>query len=322
MTKNLYLHVGPYKTGTTSLQETLYANREEFLRRTGIAYLDDKKNHGPILRNMFSKNPVRYNNNKRRGLTRKDIEQQVAEYERNLREKLESFQEDLLISGEHLSDLSQEELIDLKAFFDSYFDDIFIIYYVRDPNDLIGSDLQETVKNGRDISLFTFKYIALRYKQKIEYLENVFGENNVRVLVFEAGLKNERGFTNYFLLNGLGVDFEINKRKEVRANESISLSAFRLLVAYNSLYPEHINGVKNINRNNKLFNIIKSIPGKKGDFKLKLNDDDLEMLNKNLQWLSKRNIASYVYINGEDSISKEISFDVLKEMIDHLNDVV
>ncbi len=65
--RQLFLHVGMHKTGTSSIQETLHANRP-ILAEAGYAYMDDVVNHSRIVPSAFAAQPEQLAANRRAGI--------------------------------------------------------------------------------------------------------------------------------------------------------------------------------------------------------------------------------------------------------------
>jgi hypothetical protein len=66
--RELFLHVGMHKTGTTSIQQTLHANRAR-LQRAGLSYFEaEETNHSRTVFSAFAEAPHLYHANRRQGL--------------------------------------------------------------------------------------------------------------------------------------------------------------------------------------------------------------------------------------------------------------
>src|ERR1700741_70550 len=104
MGTTFYIHIGVHKTGTKSIQYSLFNNREKLLEH-GINYLRLESNHAPALISLLTDKPHTYARNILRhvdtpeiaGLYNASLKQQLTEELSNNRSPK------VVISGEGLS---------------------------------------------------------------------------------------------------------------------------------------------------------------------------------------------------------------------------
>ena len=127
------MHIGPAKTGTTSIQAFLRLNRNTLLEnRVGhlahgkwpkkVSALFRKKTPGtPWAKSKGILDPKKFASFKRE--TRERLRQEISE--------LKGESDLIIFSSEGLFNLAYKEIVDLKTFLDQYFENTEIIAYLR-----------------------------------------------------------------------------------------------------------------------------------------------------------------------------------------------
>ena len=204
--KEVVLHVGFHKTGTSSIQYTLYnkKNRSIFCKNN-LSYVESFffNNSVPIY-SAFCDKPLQYHMNLRKDLRPREIHQKNAQSKSELVKKLNCDDSKLLISGEDISNLTVGNLKNLKSFIKVNCNrpvQIKIIIFVRNPLDLVISTYQTNILGGNNTTKARlsceFKLTNI-YKKLIEKFFVVFGEDNTRVFSFENALSNKCGLIGFF----------------------------------------------------------------------------------------------------------------------------
>jgi hypothetical protein len=147
---HLYLHIGMHKTGTSSIQETLFRNRS-ILAEAGYAYLDGRGNHSGILYAAFSGTPEKLAGHRRAG--QRDRATLLARAAQ-VRARLDAFLRDAgkpnaVMSGEALSRLAPPDVRAMLEFFRARVDRITVIGFVRPPRSFMVSAIQQRIRGGR-----------------------------------------------------------------------------------------------------------------------------------------------------------------------------
>jgi len=221
----LLLHVGLHKTGSTSIQNSLKG-----YSRSGIKYLDlGPPNHSVPIRAAFTDNahPEKEGVHARVGRTPAD----VAEMRRDVRERLHQQLsargfDKFVISGEGITQLSAASLRDFKALLEQHVDSIRVFAYVRDPAGFAISDFQQRIKAGYP----GYELGKPNYRARLEKFLEVFGRDSFSARVFARdALKGGSVVTDFCELWGIPFD----PKDEVRANESLSDAAVKLLHLFN-----------------------------------------------------------------------------------------
>lgn len=227
----LYLHVGIHKTGSTAIQNQLFANRAR-LKESGTEYLDVCANHSEVIYSLFSLEPHNFHVNLSKGL---DTPEKVAEHNKalwhDLRRRLADVQ-DMIISGEDICLLHDNGLKRLKSFFEVHFDQIRIIAYVREPYRFISSLAQEGLKFGWTLQDLYENPPIPDYRSRLQKFYDNFEHVDVRL--FRRDMDRDWDVVGDFL-QAAGIHLEL--RSEASHNESLSINAARLLDSANRRFP-------------------------------------------------------------------------------------
>jgi len=255
-----YIHVGMHKTGTSSIQESLYAQRNNI----NILYPElDGPNHSVPMFSLFYKKPEEYYVHK----LKKWEQKQVVEYNNQTRISLEkqiikSNHNNILISGEDLIYLELDCLLKVKNFFERFYNDIKIIIYLRPLMSYLNSAFQENLKNIGEAN-FNLEIVIPKYKNFIEKFINIFGKSNVNISLFsKSNFKNEDVVHDF--IDKLNIDCQIDGARI--ENRSFTLEAIAFLYVFFKFYPETIFGENNMIQNQKLNNFLYQIGTKKFAF--------------------------------------------------------
>jgi hypothetical protein len=233
--KKVYLHVGMHKTGSSSIQNTIFKNPSLF---------DSKfyypKSWGPNHYNFLGST-----------IDNKDTQNMLDNLEKYtdfLKEEMNAVAcEYLVISSEFIVLLEEASLIYLKDYLLMLFPnaEFEILMYVRNTKDWTSSMYQERLKthgsSGEDIFDTLLKVISSLFKDRISKFVKIFGEDNVQVIQFEKACKNDFGLVGDFL-HRIGVKGDILIGvEETRVNESLSNHGADIIDFINKTYPQYIN---------------------------------------------------------------------------------
>ena len=194
--KTAYLHLGFHKTGTTSFQNECFNSANLLIEQDTVYPLlhnfhDSRcvlQNHSIPVLTAYASNPQQYP----KGLG-KSISKSFAlkkDYRNDFIRAL-GVNEDIIISGEDISALSNQDLLELRDEIQSYGFKINVIVIVRSPYSFYCSVVQESINNGNrfwDI----MKPGIDRRSHYIEKLINVF-EGQVSFYSFDDAKKHVHG---------------------------------------------------------------------------------------------------------------------------------
>lgn len=116
--KELIIHVGTHKTGTSSIQTSLYNSRDSMQSH----YFDfGEPNHSHVITSLFLKNPSDYHFHRKQARDASFVSSYIDKWKSELCLQIFSSHKDrFLISAEDLCTLKTEELLEMKAFLMSF----------------------------------------------------------------------------------------------------------------------------------------------------------------------------------------------------------
>jgi len=193
MKKKIYLHIGYHKTGTTAIQTTLF-DHQRLLEKQGYYYPTSSISsiaHHNIAWELQSHQKFNVSDG--------SLQQLILEID-------QTTSSSIIISSEEFSRLTHNQIQKLAQAFMKY--NVTIIVYLRRQDQLLQSIWAQTVKDGKQKRSFdawleksVFKYIGddpiyknarhkLNYALATKEWAEAFGENNIRVRVYDKSIKN------------------------------------------------------------------------------------------------------------------------------------
>jgi len=272
--KKVILHLGPGKTGTSSIQHTLFTN-STIMERNGFRYLTEwKVNHFKKFHNLFASYPVTPIGTVHLGKPLSNIRQQNKKMiETMLRVINTSECETLILSGEYFHDLWLDSTIEnMKSFINQYFQSngikTSIVYFVRNPLAWLISSLQQQVFS-RGYSNKNDDYFDFRMKQYegVLNLKKHFSDS-LLLLKFEDACLDKDGLVGHFLKKIGFPEEELKNINISRINESRCMEVMEFAYYVESVeprYPYTDYKRENINRFHKDTNSLRNIKGVKFD---------------------------------------------------------
>ena len=249
-----HIHVGMHKTGTTTIQNTLFRNRKA-VARFGVNYWDIGSNHSVPLVSLFTGDPTGYRERRRldrraRGTIEEDNDATTAKLRRAV---AENRSEHFVISGEGLSSTSFPEscVTRFAAAIRPDFERVQVIVYVRHPFSYASSASQQLIRHGKTIERMRRRPPRAAYRLRIEKYVNVFGKDNVDIRLYdEAAFLNNDLVTDFLsTIVGEGQARAIGSRlKAVRRNVSLSNEAVHIIDAINRMPPSRDAGRQDAER--------------------------------------------------------------------------
>jgi hypothetical protein len=236
-----YIHIGVPKTGTSSIQKTMFKNRDRLLDN-GINYLSVRANSGRVFASMLRDDP-QPSTSRRHFAARKTerLRRQV------LKELSSNRSRKFVISTEMLSVLSPDAVRQLKKMLDPFADAYRIIVYVRNPYDYANSATVQAIHGDRGLSLEDAVKDLPRpnYRKKISKYIHIFGRANVDIRIFDQSRLVGGDLISDFLA-ALGERPELKQGMAiVHANASISHEAAMILSEINKIIPTLIDNAPN-----------------------------------------------------------------------------
>ena len=222
MKKQLLLHIGIHKTGSTSIQTAL-----EGYNKNKVKFVAFKeKNHSIPMITIFSELRYNYHIWDKLELSNEDIDKKKNAY---LNILLKEFNNDkvetLIISGEDLSIFKDHEVKELSEFLVAQQINTTIICYVREPLSWTVSASQEIAKNGgRTPNLDNF------FKSRIEKFIKHFGKKNIKVFDYHKSSVSEKSIVRHF-----SRELSIDLKDLPHTNVSLNPLQFSLLQNLNRI---------------------------------------------------------------------------------------
>ena len=289
----VFIHVGMHKTGTTSIQGTLFKNNG-ILHKNNILYSKQwGRNHSVPVRNIWDDNPEAYHINIKMGLSKRKIKKVNKSYKKRFCNEIRNTKlNTLVLSGEGICKMDKKNLMEFKSFLLSVLPNakIEILICLREPVAYIASAYLQAVKGGGGKSIDAqIKICKSLYRKRIDKFVELFGKDKVTIYKFEDALKHQYGLVACFLeLIGVKKN-DLDAFEYTRANAAISNKAEEII--------SYINSRQTLIENNKIaedremgdIRLLRKIRGEKFclDRKtvekiIKQNKNDIEWLKKNI----------------------------------------
>ena len=267
MAKSGILHIGLPKTGTTSCQEALFANREMLLQRHRYFYPSVAPSHNSMLSVMFLEDPRTNITVKSKGITtREGAEALRKRYVTSMEADLARASWDtLVLSSEGLSTVPVSSLERLRDWLLTYADDWTVLFWSRHPVSYTTSNIQQHIKNGRCLEDLIAEPPMTQFKRRASNAFRVFGRENVKLTAFEEAREEPGGIVAAFCRR-LGLPEETATeigRSSVARNESMSMLATLLMSSLNRQRPRFVDGAMNPERRAAEIQMFQQIRGEK-----------------------------------------------------------
>ena len=235
--RQILLHAGLSKTGTTSIQANCRRHRE-FLRGHGVVYPQFSFGDRPFTMHSIPVTAAITGSGKyglrlqRRfpGVT----DEVIAACQEQLHAVLAAGHGDtLLLSTELVAAYDDEDMQALRDLLVAHADRVRVLAYIRSPQSSLESMLQERVKAAA-----TLDPVALvgRVREKCQNLLRNFGDL-LEVISFHEAQGHPRGLVGFFF-SQLGLSEAAMSGLEFSSgNERMSMEAFQLMSAINQRFP-------------------------------------------------------------------------------------
>lgn len=315
----IILHAGMHKTGTTSIQNTLFNTfNNKLLEKKDYLYpLSWHNNHSVPIFSAFCEYPENYHINIKKGYSIAEITDINKRYLESLRMEIAKRElSKLIISGEDISVLSIDNLNALKKYLKSISTNdvsIKVVVYVRDPVSWSASVIQQRIKGGTTFqnSLLDLRaYLKNYFFNIVNKFIQVFGKESINIYAFEEVVKHKYGSVGYFL-STLGFDNrEISQFKIIKANESISFIAADILSFINEKIPVIEDGKLNAKRTPNDFSYFSVIKGPKFDLPNTIKKELFQFCQDDIKWLKENFGIDYLKLPQESQINHEFTEEI------------
>lgn len=225
---DLILHIGAEKTGTTSIQASLYKNREALgVLGYHVANFLGEPNHKELA--AYALGP-KSNDVCMTSISDRYSEGNFSEFEDRLKFKIEEFVTNkkdgkIIVSSEDLQRVPAKSLIRIKSLFDPFVDSIKIIFFIRRQDLLAVSRYTHMAKNGRfDGAVFPESVDSARKFYGYEYIVNswksAFDDPEVVILPYGKCSLNEGEDSVFLFYAACGISVNTLENVEIK-NRSV-----------------------------------------------------------------------------------------------------
>lgn len=290
--RKCYLHIGMHKTGSSSIQKYLFENT----LTDDIEYLPLKPaNHSILFYSIFTVNPENYHINQRRNYDYYKCLENNKQKLSEIVEFLKDSKRNIVISGEDISVLNLGELKRFKEFLSSFFDEIEVVIYIRDPHSFLVSVFQESVKGGvaagASFSSLSSNVLYPNYKTVIERFDEIFGQEFINVRLFNKQHLIKCDVVHDFL-SVIGIKIE---KKLARTNESLSSEELSIVYLYNKyVISKYGLNAKTNSKLSQLLDRVKPLAHTKFQVSQEVTNDIIKENYDNLLWLVDRIENSHI----------------------------
>ncbi len=281
--KTLYLHIGSPKTGTTSIQNTLFHNRNR-LNKEGFHYPGNHVNH----HFSFLLTKAEYEDWPRqfKSIERGKLKSTIEQHFKYLAQDISSSQADRhIISTEYLFINNETYIKNYLEFLDTFYDEVKVCLFLRNPVDYFRSVQQQKIK-ARSY-LMNPEGWTLNFKNVIEAWSEFV---EVEVLEYSPGVDTCELFCNW-----VGIDYSSLKTLRKKSNASLSIEQMLLLEKIQSqFYTKYEDRFKDHLR---VIHQIKSADLHKPKLKEGIRSEVYQNHKKDLIWLKETH--SIDFLNDE-----------------------
>jgi|GEM_PF-3601651 len=316
--KKLILHIGMTRTGTSSIQGELIKNKDK-LYRHGVKYFFGEDIDKDLFEALFFKDPyniqslrLEYGSDEAIDIGLRHIKKKFIEFLLFKNKPIS------IVSAEGLSFCSSDEVGMLKDFLLKYYalEDIYVIYYAREPISHMKSMIAWNVKQGYqtiDEAIYTQK--GGHYFQFIESYSQHFKNIIVRPY-YNYGQGNQSIVDDFLLHCGIKINIACENQ---RKNEALGKYATIIFSELLKKYPRWIEERKNMDRGMKngvytaeFFRIFSNVEDVKFDVCMNFNQQQKDNLNDIIARINQNldeheqfgNIDTY-----EDNVSQPKTLD-------------
>ncbi len=258
MNNTLVLHVGSAKTGTTSIQSTLFWHPPEKLFR--FVSLDTVFGNQLML-TAFSRQPRHQNRYFSETMSQRQKRKMYEFSPRYLSKSLQDCARKGLtpvISAEVLWGFEREDLQAIADFARRFGFEIRVVGYVRPPVDFLESIYQQGIKVGRVKHLEFVIERSLSTLSRWKNFDTIFGKANVDLYLFDRN-RFPNGCVVQHFCQSIGLD--LGKAFVKRENESINENILRFIYAWNTQHQKNRHAYLIRFRRRVLLESLRSLPG-------------------------------------------------------------
>ncbi|MCP4474281.1 MAG: hypothetical protein GY821_06895, partial [Gammaproteobacteria bacterium] len=226
--KQLYIHIGTHKTGTTAIQKFLSAN-SDYLLKHGVLYPD-------FCRQEYKHNHLvyRYSEALNRAVKRNFDEKEIVALKKEFDNEIEkSGARKIILSSEELFEpLGKQQWQFIRTLCSHY--EVFMVVYFRRQDELIISCYNQAVRFISDVKLPLLsvleqgylKELLDNYERVLSVWSEIVGDDHITVVPYEGEIKNN-AITHFLECVGIDNYAEMSKLGE-RENSNMPYTLVKL----------------------------------------------------------------------------------------------
>lgn len=232
------LHIGYNKTGTTSIQNTLFASRKQLFDKAGVLYPSLAANLSFYLSVVFSDvAPAVMPMTDQRARDPAKLVNLKGEYQRAIEKDFNrSGWDRVVLSGENLSAFSAESVERVKDWVLRFADEVCVVVFVRHPLTWARSAKQQSLRSGATLGGQFAQPPPCAWCKRISPWIEQFGIESIRLVQFEEAC--ETGLVRRFCA-AADIDFKAIApylKFKHASNQSMSREAAWVLDSVNSAF--------------------------------------------------------------------------------------
>lgn len=329
--RELLLHVGMHKTGTTSIQQTLHAH-VPLLQDHGYSWFDaGDANHSGAVYSAFTDKPHLYHENRRRGLHQpEDGARRAAACRAQLADFLtRASGPRMILSGEDISALRKDGVDRMLAAFRPLVDRIIVIGFVRPPRSYVESAIQQRIKGGETLAGLHRRPVTPRYRERFAPFLSAPEVYQVLLHPFTPETL-EQGCSVATFLRLIGAPESLYPRiSVVRSNTGGSHLARVLALAANEAVPVFgPDGGPNPGRAARLTRFLDGLPGPRFEVPAEFVAASLAACGDDIAWMEGQLGAPFAAAQkttheaGVGSAIRPLGMDELRALVAALNSLI
>ena len=301
--KTIILHAGMHKTGTSSIQSSLFDERNApLLLEKGYKYLSEwGVNHDVPTSFLFFSDCDKDFNMIQNGY-RENYDQLCTGFVASIEAVIKTSSADtLIISAEGLSRFTCKDFIRLKNFFRDNFSDIHfrVVLYVRDPLSWHVSNEQTLIRLGIHIYRQGRNYFT--YQQRLKPIIDSFNKESIEIYRFEDAITHGGPVSHFLGILGFE-QREVDCFYITKENESLCYIVIEALNYLNKSIPIEVHRVNrndnsfiNPERNGIDIRPLEDIRGPKYDYNYMQKSELVISFKDDVLWLKKTTGIDYIY---------------------------
>jgi hypothetical protein len=231
MKKEIYLHIGTGKTGTTSLQFWLENNRDK-LRDVNVLYPDSLCVDGSFPKGIHR-------------MASEVLEGDMDHLWKSMFDEINKSKcSKVVLSSEYFwgdlfwgNPFSQKNIELFRDSLRSY--SVKIIVHLRNPVDIYTSRYRQGIKGGARFNKSFYEFVEKnvpgknQYAQRLRFWADIFGRESMLILIYEQALENGNMIEHF--LKSIGVAIPIDWETQVYRNAALPEETLRALRVWNKI---------------------------------------------------------------------------------------